>query len=652
MLHLIKCSVDDRWLRSVLFVLLTSCVAISRADDPVADAFAKLDADGDGKLNLDEYLQQTGNRKELKRDFQVFDFDGDGFLTQEEFAAVPGQVPAARRGPLPDPFDHLLHQSVAAMDESYGHWNRRPQETIAVEEFVTNFLASISLEGSGALARSLAPLADPNGDGQVSRAEARRFLEIQLGLRSKTGHPLRLPNGRILMIRHFQSTDANNDNVLTREEFLQSWPGEGLEERFARGDLNGDGIIDMEEFSNPEWIAWYDPVATFLKWDTNLDGFLDAEEMAAEAPHFLQVLTPPMIPAFDLDGDGKLSLEEYRLSMLGNRITFWEQMPTDRNWDQQLSFQEFTYRNCDYHLLRWFYFHRLDLDGDGKLSTDEFPFKVRVRHSFHYLSADGSEFFRLYKHPEFTNMGSPDVSPDGKQIAFDGFGGGSTSGSRIMLMNSDGTGMRDLCAGMMPTWSADGKRIAFSRSSAIWIMNADGSDPRQIASGWGAQWSPDGKSIAYTSNGGLSAYDVETGESRQVLSREDHPYSYIYYNMNWSPDGSRLAFKGRSQEGTTLASISMTGDDPDLKTHHQSTRNFDADISWAPDGRRIYFSLHTQQHRKFVLHVIDTETDDPPRIAEGIDLDFTFYGGVTFTPDGKGMIVVTKEATEEGDTSR
>ena len=61
---------------------------------------------------------------------------------------------------------------------------------------------------------------------------------------------------------------------------------------------------------------------------------------------------------------------------------------------------------------------------------------------------------------------------------------------------------------LRPTWSADGKRIAYQSnrdgSYHIYVMNADGSDTKQISSGADTDdrhpaWSPDGSSIAVDS---------------------------------------------------------------------------------------------------------------------------------------------------------
>src|SRR5690606_38326384 len=78
-------------------------------------------------------------------------------------------------------------------------------------------------------------------------------------------------------------------------------------------------------------------------------------------------------------------------------------------------------RYCyDNKLLLEFYFHRLDADGDDRLSRDELPFQGRPPGAMKLLAADGSALLPLYTNAEYPHCGSPAVSPDGQTIAFDG----------------------------------------------------------------------------------------------------------------------------------------------------------------------------------------------------------------------------------------
>lgn len=102
-------------------------------------------------------------------------------------------------------------------------------------------------------------------------------------------------------------------------------------------------------------------------------------------------------------------------------------------------------------------------------------------------------------------------SPDGKTMAFDSDRSGSW---RLYLMDADGGNVRDLSrsdnpgANMYPTWSPDGKRIAYTNSvddgtRQLFAIDVDGKNKQQLTKSGDfncyAAWSRDGKTIAYMS---------------------------------------------------------------------------------------------------------------------------------------------------------
>jgi WD40 repeat protein len=94
--------------------------------------------------------------------------------------------------------------------------------------------------------------------------------------------------------------------------------------------------------------------------------------------------------------------------------------------------------------------------------------------------------------------GGPDWSPDGSMLAF--WSSTPQSPFEVRVMNSDGTNVHDVTAGLNPGWSADG-RIAFTRGpdpSEVRVVNPDGSNDHRIADGLDPSWSPDSARLAIT----------------------------------------------------------------------------------------------------------------------------------------------------------
>lgn len=223
------------------------------------------------------------------------------------------------------------------------------------------------------------------------------------------------------------------------------------------------------------------------------------------------------------------------------------------------------------------------------------------------------------------------------------------SGAPKRLTNCTGT-----CLGVdEPDWSPDGRRVAFFRAEgpldangnaafvAIFTIRPNGSHLRQVTQrhgGVGAEdhfptWSPDGKWLAF------ERIDFKSGKARSVrifIVRADGGKAHAIDlpagvrpgpdEISWSPNGKRLLFStyctfesacSRTQlRDSELFSVSVGGGGLRQLTHTPGRGNSFSG-GWSPNGRRIVFARHAGGPTPFTadLYTIAADGGDLHRLT-------------------------------------
>ena len=261
------------------------------------------------------------------------------------------------------------------------------------------------------------------------------------------------------------------------------------------------------------------------------------------------------------------------------------------------------------------------------------------------MNADGTGLKQITQDiPNAAGLGhgSPDWSSTGEFLAFDTWSGrGDTT--HTFLVSPDGSDLRDLGVGVMPSFTHDGRRLAVTwgfKGLATVDLNGEG---RKVLSsvGWSVKCSPDGKWIVYESpqkvdgrqRWNLVVMNLKTREKRDLLTGGQRPrYSRVYFNLSWSPDSRHVVFKGELQSGgseTAMVSVDGSSKGFHVLTTQQTGNNF----GWHPDGDRILMIRTSSVHSGNRLFEYDLQTKKLS-LFKGPPPEYTINHAI-WSPDGR-----------------
>ncbi|MEQ1642147.1 MAG: carboxypeptidase regulatory-like domain-containing protein [Pyrinomonadaceae bacterium] len=248
-----------------------------------------------------------------------------------------------------------------------------------------------------------------------------------------------------------------------------------------------------------------------------------------------------------------------------------------------------------------------------------------------------------------TDAGSEDFpswSPDGRQIAF-------LRGSTITIMNADGTNLTPLI-GVNPftlvgfprehfniDWSPDGSWLTFNDGTDIKMMRTNGSDLTNLTDGkffnYSPAWSPNGTKIVFERSSSFNGQYVKLftvnrdGTDVRILTTT--PAFTESRSADWSPDGSKLVYATAAgvTEPNGLAIIRMDGTGFENLLPYAEPEP--GAPKWSPDGAKVVFHRFHSSSLETQIWAMDRQG--------GIPTQLTFVPGNNFRPDWQPLTSVS-----------
>jgi Tol biopolymer transport system component len=222
-----------------------------------------------------------------------------------------------------------------------------------------------------------------------------------------------------------------------------------------------------------------------------------------------------------------------------------------------------------------------------------------------------------------------------------------------------------------PEWSRDGKYLAYITRRGLmsgdlgWqllsIYSTETGKTRQLQFRQmhylnRLRWSPDGRFLLAVAGDRKNRYGiyriaVDTGEATLLVQNNQDAG---YYQPEWLPDGRTILYQSTGKTERYLTRDLETGQEKEIYRSDKPFGSAKPDLS--PDGRQLVFGTYDEQAKKTTIKVL-TVSDGVVRDLSVIthdpkEKDPTYVEGLTWTPDGREVLMVIRGAKAQDSASK